>query len=100
MRNVWNRKWFKNLKVGEKAYRVDKEGLIWEFHKKSDCYISRCLTPTRERLPLVIHIDPPVPFKTWEDYHKSSEIDYDLCNCSICPLFGKHCKGRCWEDSS
>jgi len=33
-------------------------------------------------------------------YNKSSEIDYDLCNCSICPLFGKHCKGRCWEDSS
>jgi ParB family chromosome partitioning protein len=22
--------------------------------------------------------------------------DYSLCQCAMCPLFGKHCKGRCW----
>lgn len=23
--------------------------------------------------------------------------DYSLCKCAFCPLFGKHCKGRCWK---
>jgi len=22
--------------------------------------------------------------------------DYTLCQCAMCPLFAKHCKGRCW----
>lgn len=22
--------------------------------------------------------------------------DYSLCKCAFCPLYGKHCKGRCW----
>lgn len=22
--------------------------------------------------------------------------DYSLCQCALCPLFAKHCKGRCW----
>jgi len=22
--------------------------------------------------------------------------DYNLCKCAVCPLFAKHCKGRCW----
>lgn len=26
-----------------------------------------------------------------------SGLDYTLCKCGACPLFGKHCKGRCWE---
>lgn len=23
--------------------------------------------------------------------------DYSLCKCAVCPLFGSHCKGRCWQ---
>jgi len=22
--------------------------------------------------------------------------DYSLCKCAVCPLYAKHCKGRCW----
>jgi len=106
MRNVRNRKWFKKLKVGDKTYRTDKRGLIWEFHIISDgCYTSRCLTPTREKLPQVIHIDPNPPFKTrgtlkeaseeWEKQHpeqalKNKMDSYDFSdkypemNCPAC----------------
>lgn len=23
--------------------------------------------------------------------------DYSLCKCAVCPFFGSHCKGRCWQ---
>jgi len=30
--------------------------------------------------------------------HNENTPDYSLCQCANCPLFGKHCKGRCWND--
>ena len=28
--------------------------------------------------------------------HNETTPDYSLCKCAVCPLFAKHCKGRCW----
>ena len=36
----------------------------------------------REIKPLAIPLEKPP--------------DYTLCQCAMCPLFAKHCKGRCW----
>jgi len=30
--------------------------------------------------------------------HNENTPDYSLCQCANCPLYAKHCKGRCWND--
>lgn len=41
------------------------------------------LDPNWKGLPLVVNIDAP----------KKEPFDYNLCQCSVCKLYGKHCFG-------
>ena len=72
----------KNAEIGTVVYHKDRKGFVTS-HKKIE-YKGDIVTVSHivgyppdwkpPRLPLTIAASPPVPFKTWSDYHKIFDL--------------------------
>jgi len=78
--------------IRKPVQHLTKDNIKKELKKKADFKFERVkVSHGKAGLlpPLKAEVKPTILPNT-------DKPDYTLCQCALCPLFAKHCKGRCW----